>query len=128
MYSSIGPVHNFFTNFITSLPNQAGQWLDSIKINPAVCLASAILCSSTVIMSANNGGGVNKETCVRPNPGKTLVYVSTAEDGTTQYVGITENIEARSGAHLSQKGIEIAPYLAFKEYPVRTLGRSSKSR
>ena len=42
-----------------------------------------------------------------PNPGKTAVYSSTAEDGTVQYVGITDNLEARSAAHLSQKGIEI---------------------
>ncbi|WP_448120158.1 hypothetical protein [Pseudomonas veronii] len=44
---------------------------------------------------------------VVPNPGKTAVYSSTAEDGTVQYVGITDNLEARSAAHLSQKGIEI---------------------
>jgi filamentous hemagglutinin len=37
------------------------------------------------------------------------VYLSTSEDGTTQYVGITDNIDARSAAHLSQKGIEIDP-------------------
>ncbi len=46
---------------------------------------------------------------IAPNPGKTTVYLSTAEDGTTQYVGITDNIDARSAAHLSQKGIEIDP-------------------
>jgi filamentous hemagglutinin len=44
---------------------------------------------------------------VVPNPGKTAVYSSTAEDGTVQYVGITDNLDARSAAHLSQKGIEI---------------------
>ena len=37
------------------------------------------------------------------------MYVSTSEDGTTQYVGISDNIDARSAAHLSQKGIEIDP-------------------
>jgi len=44
---------------------------------------------------------------IAPNPGKTTVYVSTLEDGTTKYVGITDNIDTRSAAHLSQKGIEI---------------------
>lgn len=42
-----------------------------------------------------------------PNPGKTAVYSSAAENGTVQYVGIADNLEARSAAHLSQKGIEI---------------------
>lgn len=46
---------------------------------------------------------------VTPNPGNTTVYTSTAEDGTTQYVGITDDVEARAAAHLSQKGIEIDP-------------------
>jgi filamentous hemagglutinin len=38
-----------------------------------------------------------------------LVYVSTAGDGTIQYVGITDNLEARAAAHSAQKGIEIDP-------------------
>jgi filamentous hemagglutinin len=46
---------------------------------------------------------------VIPTPGNMTVYTSTAADGTTQYVGITSNVEARSAAHLSQKGIEIDP-------------------
>ena len=50
-------------------------------------------------------GSVN----IAPNPGNTTVYTSTSEDGTTQYVGITDNVEARAAAHLSQKGIEIDP-------------------
>ncbi len=44
-----------------------------------------------------------------PNPGKTTVYSSTAKDGTVQYVGITDNIEARAAAHMDKKGIEISP-------------------
>ncbi|WP_425117376.1 hemagglutinin repeat-containing protein [Burkholderia anthina] len=44
-----------------------------------------------------------------PNPGNTTVYISPAESGSTQYVGITDNLDARSAAHLSQKGIEIDP-------------------
>ncbi len=54
-------------------------------------------------------GGAAAISGVAPNPGNTTVYLSTAEDGTTQYVGITDNIDARSAAHLSQKGIEIDP-------------------
>jgi len=54
-------------------------------------------------VAADTGGTKD----VVPNPGKTAVYSSTAEDGTVQYVGITDNLEARSAAHLSQKGIEI---------------------
>jgi filamentous hemagglutinin len=46
---------------------------------------------------------------VVPKPGNTTVYISTSEDGTTQYVGITDDVEARAAAHLSQKGIEIDP-------------------
>jgi len=41
------------------------------------------------------------------NPGRTTVYTSTAADGSTQYVGITDNLNARSAAHFSQKGIQI---------------------
>jgi len=58
-----------------------------------------------VVYNENSNADGAKE--VVPNPGKTAVYSSTAEDGTVQYVGITDNLEARSAAHLSQKGIEI---------------------
>jgi filamentous hemagglutinin len=54
---------------------------------------------------ASGNSGAN----VVANPGKTSAYTSAADDGSTRYVGITDNIEARSAAHMSQKGIEIAP-------------------
>jgi hypothetical protein len=60
-----------------------------------------------VAAAADATGAVQGAKDVVPNPGKTAVYSSTAEDGTVQYVGITDNLEARSAAHLSQKGIEI---------------------
>lgn len=39
--------------------------------------------------------------------GENLVYRSIVADGTVQYVGITNNIEARAATHLAQKGISI---------------------
>jgi filamentous hemagglutinin len=66
----------------------------------------AVTESEEVAAEAVNAAGGGAKDAV-PNPGKTAVYVSTAEDGTVQYVGITDNLEARSAAHLSQKGIEI---------------------
>lgn len=74
-------------------------------------VASAV--PSVVDSLTSNAAGVTtgavQDGVVSPNPGKTTVYVSTAEDGTTQYVSITDNMDARSAAHLSQKGIEIDP-------------------
>jgi filamentous hemagglutinin len=63
--------------------------------NPAVAAGSAPLRDSIV--------------AVTPQAGNTAVYVSTAADGTTQYVGISDDLAARASAHASQKGIDIAP-------------------
>ncbi len=41
--------------------------------------------------------------------GATTVYQSVAADGAVQYVGITDNLEARAAAHLAEKGISIEP-------------------
>ncbi|WP_130026501.1 GIY-YIG nuclease family protein [Pandoraea sp. XY-2] len=51
---------------------------------------------------------------VAPLPGKTTVYISTSEDGTTQYVGITDNFKSRYAAHLRQKEIEITPITGLR--------------
>jgi filamentous hemagglutinin len=63
---------------------------------------------------------------VVPNPGKTAVYSSTAEDGTVQYVGITDNLEARSAAHLSRKALKLTPYQVFRIYLAAMRGQSNK--
>jgi RHS repeat-associated protein len=39
--------------------------------------------------------------------GKMVVYTSQAANGTTQYVGITNNLARRAAEHLSKKGIQI---------------------
>lgn len=56
---------------------------------PAKVLSAEMKCSSAV-------------------SGKTTVY-SAVENGTTKYVGITDNLEARAAAQLRQKGITIQP-------------------
>lgn len=63
-------------------------------------------------MGEAGAGGAASESAVEaalPDAGKTSVYISIGEDGATQYVGITDNIEARAAGHLAQKGIEIDP-------------------
>lgn len=80
-------------------------------------------------MGEAGAGGAASESAVEaalPDAGKTSVYISIGEDGATQYVGITDNIEARAAAHLAQKGIEIDPIPGFKIYRELMLGLSSK--
>lgn len=40
--------------------------------------------------------------------------VCASDDGTIQYVGITDNLAARSAAHRGQKGIDIDPILGLE--------------
>lgn len=44
------------SSYITNFPNQAGQWIDAIKVNLNLCAVSLVLCTSTVIMSTGNNG------------------------------------------------------------------------
>ncbi|WP_404994343.1 VENN motif pre-toxin domain-containing protein [Cupriavidus pauculus] len=60
--------------------------------------------ASGVTQTQKNGANRND---AGATTGKTTVYTSTAPDGTTQYVGITDNLTARAAAHISQKGIEV---------------------
>ncbi|WP_244140581.1 filamentous hemagglutinin N-terminal domain-containing protein [Burkholderia sp. BCC1047] len=69
---------------------------------PSQAILSSGSDSGNGIAGDGNGG-------ITPNPGKTTVYVSIGEDGATQYVGITDDLAARAGAHMRAKGIEIEP-------------------
>ncbi|WP_309550706.1 hemagglutinin repeat-containing protein, partial [Rhizobium rhizogenes] len=95
--------------------------------NPAACIATveAAGCVATVVCSNPlaplpgrtaatvaeqlETAALNSGIKVVPASGKTTVYISVAEDGTSQYVGITDDIQARAAAHLAQKAIEIQP-------------------
>ena len=82
------------------------------------CFATVACSASAGIMSAGAAAGLAKqlETVAAESgaravavPGKTSVYISVADDGTVQYVGITDSFAARQAAHQSQKGINIEP-------------------
>ena len=47
--AAVGDVYDF----VTSLPNQAGQWWDNLKITPNLCAISAVVCTATVIASVS---------------------------------------------------------------------------
>ncbi|MFJ3057907.1 DUF637 domain-containing protein [Herbaspirillum sp. NPDC087042] len=56
-------------NSIIGLPNQAGQWMDSVKISPSLCIAFAAMCGPSVIASVadNNRAGKSAEKDVAGN-------------------------------------------------------------
>jgi len=83
-----------------------------VMMVPLVSSGSTVSAGQTPLLSdsgSTSGAGSSGNSGATPNPGKTTVYVSIAEDGTTQYVGITDDLAARAGAHLREKGIEIEP-------------------
>ncbi|WP_443114103.1 two-partner secretion domain-containing protein [Herbaspirillum seropedicae] len=41
-------------NSIISLPNQAGQWWDNLKISPSLCSVSTLLCAASVMASVGD--------------------------------------------------------------------------
>ncbi|MFK3799583.1 hypothetical protein [Pseudomonas sp. NPDC088444] len=54
---------------------------------------------------AGSGGAASEAEieAALPEAGKTSVYVSVDENGVTQYVGITDNLEARAAAHSARR-------------------------
>jgi len=61
-------------DFVTSLPNQAGQWWDNLKITPNLCAISAVVCTATVIasVSGENRSGDAAANAPRVTNGVTL--------------------------------------------------------
>ncbi|VWC41902.1 AAdhesin HecA family protein [Burkholderia lata] len=81
-----------------------------VMMVPLVSSGSTVASGQAPLLSdsnSTNGTGTSGNSGISPDPGKTAVYVSVAPDGTVQYVGITDNIDARAAAHMSQKGISI---------------------
>ena len=81
-----------------------------VMMVPLVSSGSIVASGQAPLLSdsnSTNGTGTSGNSVISPDPGKTAVYVSVAPDGTVQYVGITDNIDARAAAHMSQKGISI---------------------
>ncbi|MCB6182040.1 hypothetical protein LIN78_00525 [Leeia sp. TBRC 13508] len=67
-------------------------------------LVSELFLIETGLSSRAIGGSTN----ITPSIGKTSVYVSYIEDGTIQFIGITDDLPSRAVARLSQKGISIS--------------------
>ncbi len=44
-------------DFVTSLPNQAGQWWDNLKITPSLCAVSSLVCAATIMATAGTSNG-----------------------------------------------------------------------
>ncbi|WP_244136306.1 filamentous hemagglutinin N-terminal domain-containing protein [Burkholderia sp. BCC0405] len=81
-----------------------------VMMVPLVSSGATVASGQAPLLSdsnSTNGTGTSGNSGISPDPGKTAVYVSVAPDGTIQYVGITDNIDARAAAHMSQKGISI---------------------
>ncbi|UEP24006.1 filamentous hemagglutinin N-terminal domain-containing protein [Burkholderia ambifaria] len=81
-----------------------------VMMVPLVSSGSTVASGTAPLLSdsnSTNGTGTSGNSGISPDPGKTAVYVSVAPDGAVQYVGITDNIDARAAAHMSQKGISI---------------------
>lgn len=51
--AAVGDVYDF----VTSLPNQAGQWWDNLKITPGLCAVSSLVCAATVMATAGTSSG-----------------------------------------------------------------------
>ncbi|WP_244135049.1 filamentous hemagglutinin N-terminal domain-containing protein [Burkholderia sp. BCC0322] len=81
-----------------------------VMMVPIVSSGSIVASGHAPLLSdsnSTNGTGTSGNSGISPDSGKTAVYVSVAPDGTVQYVGMTDHIDARAAAHMSQKGISI---------------------